>query len=556
MQKHLSSRFALRSVVSAAAVALAVVTPVAVAAPAAVAQPVAATTATAAGVTTEVGLPGSFALGQRTTFTAAITNGTGAALKNHKGLVTVAYGKHVNAALEPMTADPSKILVQRLNNGVWERLTLTTGANGAVQATFALPAEVAAGATVQERFQVTISTSIPADATMGEVGVAGNADGTGLDRIGFGLGKRGTSDRPEVVIGGLEGRPELTAGGKPVRFTGTITNNTGKDIAEDLQDFFFVSGDDNTGDLDPQHVTLERRDASGAWVPVRLGEQDRAVQGGLDHGGLKAGASRTYTLRLGLTSHFPRGVKAVEFALISGDASAAVDFGVKQRAAGGGDADVSHEVAWGIEGVAGVTSLKAGGAGREFTATVTNKGNVTQRVEVVMSVVDRDGQRRIAADRDVRVQQHTGRGWSDLELRSPKAGGHLGIAVEPYAKELAPGEGLTYRLRVVAPASTASKGFFIDLKAAGEGPNATGKRLPFVVAGAPASAPSATPGASTSPSAVPVAAAATGVTPRTSATGEMAKTGNGTTTPLLVGAAGVLVAGGAASLLIARRRAL
>ncbi len=41
-------------------------------------------------------------------------------------------------------------------------------------------------------------------------------------------------------------------------------------------DFFFITGK-GRGDLDPQHVTLERRDASGAWVPVELGEQDQAV---------------------------------------------------------------------------------------------------------------------------------------------------------------------------------------------------------------------------------------------------------------------------------------
>ncbi|WP_149179282.1 LAETG motif-containing sortase-dependent surface protein [Streptomyces sp. TRM49041] len=557
MKKHLSSRIALRSVVSAAAVLLTVVTPVALTAAPAVARPVTATAAATAGVTAAVDMTGSFRLGMRNGFSAEITNGSGAALKGQKGLVTVAYGKHVNARLEPMTADPSKIVVERLKGGLWERLTLAKGENGAVQATFPLPEDLAAGATVKERFLVTVLGSIPADADMGEFGVAGNADGTGIDRAGFGLGDRGESDVPDVVISGPNGRPELVTGGEPVPFTGKVTNSTGRDIDFDLQDFFFVSGGDDAGDLDPQHVTVERRDAAGKWVPVRLGKQDQAVLGNLDHGALKNGESRTYELRLGLTKFFPRTVTTGGFTLNGGNGSAGFDFSVTYEAPAAGDPDIDRELDVTSGGLKGVTRLKAGGPAREFTATITNKGNITQELHAVFEIAGKDAKRRIEAG-EIHVEQYVNAaadGWRSLALTpSDWTTGSLRAAAVPAGKTLAPGESVSYKLRISATDAVQAEAFTFDIEAAAER-SSDRVSLPFAVDGATGTGTSApTSGASASPSATPVTTTTVPGSPNT--TGEMAKTGSDTTTPLLIGATGVLVAGGAGALLIARRRAL
>ncbi|WP_236244121.1 hypothetical protein [Streptomyces sp. CC210A] len=398
MQQYLSSRMprvALRSVISAAAVLLTVVTPVTVAhaEPATPAAPGQATAVTA-GVTTNVQLSGDLAFGERANVIATFTNGTGAALSGQKGLITVAYGRHVDARLKPMTADPSKIVVERLNDGVRERLSLVRGADGTVRATFPLPEGLAPGATAVQRFLVTLHSSVPADANMGEIGVAGRADGTGADRVGFSLPERDARSGVDVVIGGIDGRPELVAGGKPVRFTAKVTNNTGADQGDD---FFFITGK-STADLDPQHVTLERRDASGAWVPVSLGEQDQAVLGTLDRTPLKSGASRTYELRLGVSKFLPTKIVGGQFLLFNGNFKESLDFTVKHRAPAVDAPDVNRTLSV-TTGLKGVTHLKTGGAPKEFTVTVTNRGNITQDVDAVFEVADKNLKRRMAAAR-------------------------------------------------------------------------------------------------------------------------------------------------------------
>ncbi|MEU2179888.1 hypothetical protein [Streptomyces thermolilacinus] len=582
MQKHLSSRIARRSVVSArsavtaAAVLLTVVTPVAVAAAPAFAQPVAAAATTTAGMDVKLGLPGSFALGQRTNFAAEITNGTGADLQGvRKGLITVAYGKHVNAALEPMTADPSKIIVEHLKDGVWHRLPLTTGANGAVQAAFPLPEGLAKGATARERFLVTIQRSIPAEANMGEVGVSGHADGTGMDTVGFGLGDRSTAEHPEVTLSGLGGRPQLVTGGKPVTFTGTVTNNTGKDIAS-AQDFFFVSAANKGGDLDPQYVTLERRDSSGAWKPVRIGEQGSALTGNLDSAPLKNGQSRSYELRLGLTKFTPAAITGGEFTLLSGDGAANFDFSVKYVAPDVTDPEINRKLAV-SSSLKGTTHVKAGGAAEEFTATITNKGNITQKVEAVIELGDARTKREVSAG-EFRVEQYVtaaADGWKTLKLAdSTWSNDKLRALASPAGIDLAPGESVTYKLRVAA--TTAVKGQTFDVSVTGAAERSVeGIVLPFTVDGTGGTGgtgstgtPGSTGGGTTaSPSPVTSTTPAggsgttgtgtsTGTANTLAAAGEMARTGSDTTTPVLLGATGVLVAGGAAALLIARRRAL
>ncbi|OEJ95659.1 LAETG motif-containing sortase-dependent surface protein [Streptomyces thermolilacinus] len=579
MQKHLSSRIVRRSVVSArsavtaAAVLLTVVTPVAVAAAPAFAQPAAASAATTAGMGVKVDLMGGFALGQRAHFSAEITNGTGADLQGvRKGLVTVAYGKHVNAALEPMTADPSKIIVEHLKDGVWQRLPLTTGANGAVQAAFPLPEGLAKGATARERFVVTIQRSVPAEANMGEVGVSGHADGTGMDTVGFGLGNRQAAEHPEVAISGLGGRPELVTGGKPVTFTGTVTNNTGKDIAS-AQDFFFVGAANKGGDLDPQYVTLERRDASGAWKPVRIGEQGRALTGNLDGGPLKNGQSRTYELRLGLTKFTPAAITGGGFTLASGDGAANFDFSVKYVAPDVTDPEVNRKLAV-TSSLKGTTHLKAGGAAKEFTATITNRGNITQKVEALIELGDGTSKREVSAD-EFRVEQYVtaaADGWKSVKLTdSTWTNDKLRVLASPVRVDLAPGESVTYKLRVAATTAVKGKAFDVAVTGAAER-SVAAVVLPFAVDGAPGAGATGATGstgggttASPSPatSATPAGGsgttgtgAGTGTANTPAPTGEMAKTGSDTTTPVLLGATGVLVAGGAAALLIARRRAL
>ncbi|CAL9452540.1 hypothetical protein [Streptomyces sp. enrichment culture] len=578
MQKHLSSRIARRSVVSAraavtaAAVVLTVVTPVAVAAAPAFAQPAAASAATTAGMGVKVDLMDGFALGRRAHFSADITNGTGADLQGvREGLVTVAYGKHVNAALEPMTADPSKIIVEHLKDGVWRRLPLTTGANGAVRAAFPLPEGLAKGATARERFVVTIQRSVPAEANMGEVGVSGHADGTGMDTVGFGLGNRQAAEHPEVAISGLGGRPELVTGGKPVTFTGTVTNNTGKDIAS-AQDFFFVGAANKGGDLDPQYVTLERRDASGAWKPVRIGEQGSALTGNLDGGPLKDGQSRTYELRLGLTKFTPAALTGGEFSLASGDGTANFDFSVKYVAPDVTDPEINRKLTV-TSSLKGTTHLKAGGAAKEFTATLTNKGNITQKVEAVVELGDGTSGRKLSAG-EFRVEQYVTAatdGWKSVKLTdSTWANDKLRVLASPVRVDLAPGESVTYKLRVAATAAVKGRTFDIAVTGAAER-SVTGIVLPFTVDGATAATgttgatgstgggttASPSPAASTTPAGGPgTTGTGTGTANTPAPAGEMARTGSDTTTPVLLGATGVLVAGGAAALLIARRRAL
>ncbi|WP_374982593.1 LAETG motif-containing sortase-dependent surface protein [Streptomyces fradiae] len=585
MQKHLSSRIVRRPSVSAravvaAAVLLTVVTPVAASAAPAVAQPRAAVSAPAAsGVTVDLDMTGGFELGRRTNFSARVTNGTGADLKgSQKGLITVAYGKHVNAELEPLPADPSKIVVEHLTaDGIWERLPLTTGAKGAVQAAWSLPADLAKDAVVTQRFMVTIQRSIPTEVDMGEVGVSGYADGRAMDRVGFGTGRAQTSEDPEVVIGGLSGRPELVTGGRPVAFTGTVTNNTGKDLTHDVPDFFFVSPVGKAGDLDPQYVTLERRDASGAWKPVRIGEQDHALTGNLDSAPLKNGESRTYELRLALTKFFPAGVRAGQFTLLSANGSANFDFAVKYVAPAVDDPDVNRKLAV-TSSLKGTTHLKAGGTAKEFTTTITNKGNISQKVEALIELGDGRTKRKVSAA-EFRVEQYVtaaAEGWKPVKLiDSTWSDDRLRAVAHPTRLDLAPGESVTYKLRVAATGAVKGASFDIAVEAAAER-SATRIVLPFSVDGAPATGTAGTTGTggttggatvSPAPAGTASPAAGSGTTgdagstgsltgASAGATGEMAKTGSDTTTPVLLGATGVLVAGGAAALLIARRRAL
>ncbi|MEU2156497.1 LAETG motif-containing sortase-dependent surface protein [Streptomyces sp. NPDC019396] len=541
MRTHLSSRSVTvaRSAVAAAAVLLAVVTPVAVPG-VAFAQAPGAPAAASAGVTTELDMQGSFRIGQRVSFNAHITNGTATALKGQKGLITVAYGKHVNAELEPVPADPSKVIVEHLSGDVWERLTLSEGGNNALQATYALSGTVAPGAEARERFRVTIDRSIPADLNMGEVAVGAHTDGAGMDSIGFGMARTQAED-PDISISGINGKPELTTGGRPVEFTATVTNNTGKDLGP--ADAFFVGTE--SGDLDPAHVTFERRDRSGVWAPVRLSEQDQAVSGVLDSGTLKKGESRTYTLRLGLTKHFPKSANRGDFELISSNGGAGFDFTVKhQEGSGTPDPAVDRTFEIITPGLGATTPLTKGGAAKEFIATVRNKGNVPQQANLVVEITDQDVKRKLQAG-EIRLEQYVkaaADGWKNVKLVPSGEGGHLMAQVTPDELDLAPGGSESYRMRIAATSANKAQGFTLGMEVRASLSSHRVSR-PFTVTGASSSA-----------APVPTAGAvsANETTPRG---GRMAETGGSDSTPLLIGAAGALVATGAAWLLIARRRA-
>ncbi|GGQ05507.1 LAETG motif-containing sortase-dependent surface protein [Streptomyces roseolilacinus] len=574
MQKHLSSRIArrsavsLRSVVSAAAVLLTVVTPVAVAAPA-VALPAATTAGTTAQalVVTDVDKADApFVLGERNDFRGHVTNRSAETVENATGRFTVAYGKHVDAALEAVPADPSKVTVRYRTTGSWQTLALTRGAGGALQATFPM-GDVKPGATVWGQFQVTVDRSVPESVTMGEVSVAGYADGTGARTVGFGIPRHITAHEAEVTFGGLAGRPVLDTGGKAVPFTATVTNRTGRDISPN--DYFFIDGEGV--DLDPEYVTLERRTPAGAWVPVRLGKQDQAVTGNLDQGLLKNGRSRTYQLRLAATKYYPGKARTGTFTFLAGNGSASFTYGVEHGTPDTSDPDVSRQLAIAVKGADGVTRIDKGVA-REFTATVTNKGNISQRTNVLMEITDQDVKRRMTAG-EIRVEQYaiTPRTWFPTELSTSREGGHLMAKIIPTQPKLAPGESATYRLRITATPQTKAKSFFVDIEARAE-LTSTRKRLPFTLNGSTGTGPGTGTGTGTpagtgtaSPSAAPgtgpgagtgaVVPAGTGTSPAAAPAGEMARTGSTDTTPLLVGATGLLVAGGAAALFVARRRA-
>ncbi|MFF3404339.1 LAETG motif-containing sortase-dependent surface protein [Streptomyces sp. NPDC002659] len=537
---HLSPRFSARRAVSAAAVLLTVVTPVAVAGTA-VAQHAGAVAAPAAGNSfpTEVVLNDSFELGQRTSFSAEISNKSGKDIVNQKGLLTVAYGKQVNAALERVAADPSKVIVEHLVDGVWERLPVTADGNNGVRATFTLKG-ISAVAVANERFQVTIDRSIPADVTMGEVGVGGTTDGTGMDSVGFGIARTASRDA-DVRIEGLTGKPNLTTGGKPVEFRATVTNNSGKDLSP--ADFFFIGAE--TGDLDPAHVTVERRAGSGAWIPVALGEQDQAVSGNLDKGALKNGKTRSYTLRLGLTHNFPKSVKRGDFALSSGKGNASFDFTVKHHGASPANPDVNRDLEVAVQGLKDTTALVRGGAAQEFGVTVSNKGNISQQANAVMEITDQDAKRRLLAG-EIRLEQNVkaaANGWKNVKLVTSDEAGHLMARISPNELDLAPGDFARYTFRIAAAPEMKAKAFHVDMEVRAS-LSSDRVSIPFSVTGTPSSG-AAMHGAA--------GAAGNGTDVRG---GRMAETGSSDSTPALIGGAGLLVAVGAGGLLIARRRAL
>jgi hypothetical protein len=565
MRTHLSSRFApsrvatrattraaTRAVVSAVAVLLTVVTPVAVAATATAAQPSPAAVDTAAPkIETKLSHHSGHELGRRMGFSADFTNGDGSPVKAQRGLMTVAYGKHVNARLEPTTPDPSKVVVEQYVDRVWERLPLTAGKNGTLRAAINIAAADthSPGPAALERFRVTIDRSVPADVNMGEVSVGAYADGTAMHTVGFSL--KHTQSEPEVRFDGITSRPELVTGGKPVEFTATVSNNTGKDISLTTADYFFISP--GSGDLDPQHVTVERRDSSGAWVPVDLREQYQLPHGNLDKGVLKQGTSRTYTLRLALTKHFPGGIKRGGFTLESRQSNATFDFTVKHEGASTPDPSVNRDLTVTTTGIKGATALKRGGAAKEFTATVTNKGNVSQQPMVLMEITDKDLKRRMQAGQ-IHVQQYVkaaAEGWKNVKVTASKEGGHLMAAIEPrtgfYEPELAPGDSAVYQLRLAATDANKAQAFTVDLEARAK-LSSTRISLPFTVSGAATATPtpSQTPQPGTTAQAVNIA---------NPTSGEMAQTGSESSTPLLIGAGGLLVAIGAGAVLNARRRA-
>ncbi|MFD5426997.1 LAETG motif-containing sortase-dependent surface protein [Streptomyces sp. NPDC127084] len=548
MRAHLSSRSAVsvRSAVAAAAVLLTVVTPVAVPG-VAFAQAPGVSSVAESGVTTILDMTGAFELGQQASFEGVITNGTTTALKGQKGLITVAYGKHADATspLEAVPADASKVVVEHLAGAIWERLPLSKGKNNALQAEFTINGTVAPGAKATERFRVTIDRSIPADLNFGEFAVGAHADGTGMNSVGFSLDHK-ASENLDVRFTGLSGTPELTTGGKPVEFNATVTNNTGKDRQNG--DFFFIGAE--SGDLDPTHVTLERRDSSGVWTPVRLGEQDQAILGNLDSGVLKKGQSRDYTLRLGLTKHFPKSANRGDFALDTGNSNAVFDFTVKhQGGSGTTDPAVDRTFEIATSGLGATTPLAKGGAAKEFTATVRNKGNIPQQAQFVVEITDQDVKRKLQAG-EVRLEQYVkaaADGWKNVRLLPSTEGGHLMARLHPNELDLAPGGSENYRLRLAATsASKVAKGFTFDMEVRAALSSHRVSRA-FTMTGASSGTASAgTPSAGT-------VSANGAATPQG---GRMAETGGGSSTPLLIGAAGVLVATGAAWLLIARRRAV
>ncbi|MFV2121013.1 hypothetical protein ACE14D_22265, partial [Streptomyces sp. Act-28] len=486
MKKHLSSRIArrsvvsVRSVVSAAAVLLTVVTPVAVTATPAAARPVAATANTTAQTLVVTALDkedAPFVLGEENAFHGQVTNRSAETVKNATGRFTFAYGKHVNAALEAVPADPSKVSVRYRTNGSWQPLALTQGAGGALQGTFPM-GDLKAGATMRSQFQVTVDRSVPESVTMGEVSIAGHADGTGARTIGFGIPRHITSHNPEVVLGGLTGRPVLDTGGKAVPFTATVTNRTGRDLETHDQ----VSIRSKGVDLDPQHVKLERRTSAGAWVPVEIDEEGEFVTGFLGKGMLGNGQSRTYQLRLAATKYYPGKAQEGTFTFTANTGSASFTYGVEHGTPDTDDPDVNRELSLTVQGLGGITRIDKG-TPKQFTATLTNKGNISQRVNVVMEITDQDVKRRMAAG-EIRVEQYasTPRTWFPAALSASGTDSHLKAEIVPTQPKLAPGESVAYRLRIVATSQMKAKSFFVELKARTQH-SGSSKHLPFTING-------------------------------------------------------------------------
>ncbi|MFI6639529.1 LAETG motif-containing sortase-dependent surface protein [Streptomyces sp. NPDC050504] len=567
MKTHLSSRFITRTAAIAITVALSAIAPAAVANASTGAVAVTAK-APASALVTNVQTEGGFTLGERSIFRAEIRNGSTAPVKNATGLITVAYGKHVNAALEPVPADLSKVTVEQVVNGERVRLPLTRGQNGALQATYRIAGTVAPGGTATERFAVRIERSIPATVDMGEVAIGAYADGSHADAVGFGINRNPSHDTGfDAKITGVDGAIQLALGGKPVEFDVKLTNRSGRDQA--TSDFFFVMP--KAADLDPEHVTVERLGAGRAWRQVKLGSQDQSVLGNLDSTVLKNGATRTYTLRLGLTKHFPKAVKGGRFAFNGPEnTNVGFDFTPGRGGSTGGGAtgpETNRELKVSLNRAAGAAGsvLAPGGAAKELTATVTNRGNISQRPHFFVEVTDENAKRRLKAG-ELRVEQYVkaaGSGWKPVRLADSKAGGHLVAEVEPRdgrrLPTVAPGASVTVQLRIAATKAVAAKGFAVALEARAER-SSTRASLPYRIdAGKTAQGSHGTTTATTT-SATGTGTGtgvktATGTGTGADASGRLAKTGGGSSTPLLIGATGMLVAGGAGALLIARRRA-
>ncbi|MFH8756456.1 LAETG motif-containing sortase-dependent surface protein [Streptomyces atroolivaceus] len=545
MKKHLSSRFVVRSSVVAAAVLLSVVAPVAAAGTAA-AQPVGAFAAAASAAAPRIDgvrLVDTFTFGERVRLVAEITNPSDQPITgDQQTAVSFAYGKHVDAALQIVPADSSRVVLEQSTADGIRRVPLGRAGDGSLQAlvTIGKGKPIPAGARITENFYLTVDPSVPDGVSMGEFSLGSDAEATGRRSTGFSMSRDTVQDK--VAVTGLGGRPALVAGGAPVEFGVTVTKGSGE--AGGGGDFFFVHTP--TGDLDPQHVTVERRDAAGSWAAVKTGKQDQSVLGHLDRDALDAGETRTYALRLGLTRNFPAGARSGTFIVDTGNKNASFGFDARHEAGSTPGPDVSRELSVAVGGIKGVTPLKVAGRAEEFTATVRNKGNVPQSPHVLLEITDQDVKRRMTAG-EVRLEQHSAKGWAPAPLSPSDEGGHLTAGVTPGLVTLAPGAATTYRLRIAATSAMKARAFDLDIEARAE-LSSTRKRLAF---GLEPDAPE--PAASAAPASL--GASPEGTVTET-ADGAMAETGGGDSTPLLLGSAGALLAFGAGGLLIARRRAL
>ncbi|MEU1123163.1 LAETG motif-containing sortase-dependent surface protein [Streptomyces sp. NPDC005899] len=548
MKKHLSSRFAVRSSVVAASLLLSVVAPVAVAGTAA-AQPSGTFTGVSSAAAPRIDSvrpAEAFTFGERVRIVARITNPSDQQINgDQQTTVSFAHGRQVDAGLGIIPADSSQVVLEQRGADGIRRVPLGRAADGSLQAlvTIGKGKPIPAGATVTEDFYLTVDPSVPAGVTLGEFSLGSDTEATGRRSTSFPMKRDSVADK--VAVTGLDGRPELVTGGAPVEFGVTVTK--GSAVAKGSANFFFVYTPNS--DLDPQHVTVERRDAAGVWVAVKTGKQDQSVLGDMGDGAMEAGETRTYDLRLSLTRNFPAGARSGTFTMDTGNATASFGFDVRHEGGSAPAPDVDRELAVSFGGVQGVTPLRAAGAAEEFTATVRNKGGVPQSPHVLLEITDRDVERRMAAG-EVRLEQYSGKGWTTSALAPSEEGGHLMARITPGLPTLAPGAAVTYRLRIAATSAMKARAFDLDVEARAE-LSSTRRRLAFGVESG------ATPVAASSTAAVPVSADGSAEEPAAPvADGRMAETGGGDSTPLLLGSAGALLALGAAGLLIARRRAL
>ncbi|WP_225848990.1 hypothetical protein [Streptomyces sp. HPF1205] len=351
---------------------------------------------------------------------------------------------------------------------------------------------------------------------------------------------------------------EVGLAGLPVEFTDTVTGGTGADASADLALSFSIDG--GLG-LPTNALSLEYRTDSGSWHRVPMAASHSAKDSTVFDGALPlsfrlaAGQSRAFQLRLGLPMGAPH----------DGDTNGGTDE-LKVHTAvapkSGGAALASRDDAVAVDGLTSVVSgaprtATAGGPGVTFHATVRNP--------TPSSYVNLD--HLLYTNRYATVQVLRGGHWATLAPRTANDDPDLyGFTLDGKDSKLAAHATTSTQVRVTyrkdAPTGPTTIGNCVIVNEGAIpfrgtttcGPNARLTIKATTADGTGTGTPAPEPTSTTTPT-TPGVTTSGGVTSGTGrSTGQLAHTGGTSTTPVLVGAGALLLAGTGALTLSARRR--